>query len=84
MSKTIKLLLDKTKELEKHNEKQKSELAKLIIEKQNDEKSILQYQKTVQGPKKTIFELETTSKQNEQEIERLTNLKWHQKLFGQR
>ena len=82
-NKAIKLLHDKTKELEKHNEKQKAELTKLITEKQNAEKSILQYQKTVQGHKRTISELETTAKQNNQDIERLRNLKWHQKLFGQ-
>lgn len=83
-NKAIKLLLDKTKELEKHNEKQESDLATLTIEKQNAEKSIMQYQRTVQGHKKTISQLETTAKQNEQEIERLRNLKWHQKLFGQK
>jgi hypothetical protein len=83
-NKAIKLLLDKTKELEKLNEKQKSEIATLTIEKQTAEKSIQQYQKTVQGHKKTISELEATTKQNEQEIERLRNLKWHQKLFGQK
>lgn len=83
-NKAIKLLLDKTKELEKHNEKQKSEIATFTIEKQNAEKSILQYKKTVQGHKKTISELEAIRKQNEQEIDRLRNLKWHQKLFGQK
>lgn len=83
-NKAIKLLLDKTQELEKRNEKQKSEFAALTIEKQNAEKSILQYQNTVQDHKKTISELETTAIQNEQEIERLRKLKWHQKLFGQK
>ena len=83
-NKAIKLLLDKTKELEKHNEKQKLEFAALTIEKQNGEKSIMQYQKTLQGLKKTNSELEIRAKQNEQEIERLRNLKWHQKLFGQK
>jgi hypothetical protein len=77
-------LHDKTKELEKINEHQKSEIAILTIEKQNAEKSIQQYQKTVQGQKKTIHELEASTKQNEQEIKRLKNLKWHQKLFGQK
>ena len=83
-NKAIKLLLDKTKELEKHNEKQKLEFAALTIEKQNGEKSIMQYQKTLQGLKKTNSELEIRAKQNEQEIERLRNLKWHQKLFAQK
>ena len=83
-NKAIKLLLDKTEEFEKQNEKQKSEIATLTTEKQNVEKSIQQYQKTVQGHKNTISELEATTKQNEQEIDRLRNLKWHQKLLGQK
>ncbi|MEB2774429.1 AAA family ATPase [Algoriphagus sp. D3-2-R+10] len=83
-NKAIKLLLDKTKELEKLNEKQKSEMSTLTIEKQNAEKSILQLKKTDQGNKKVISELKATRKQSEQEIERLRNLKWHQKLFGQK
>ena len=48
------------------------------------EKSIQQHQKTIQEHKKTISELEATKRNNEQEIERLRNLKWHQKLFGQK
>lgn len=83
-NKAIKLLLDKTKELEKQNEKQKSEITTLTIDKQNAEISIQQNQKTIQGHRKTISELEATTKQNEQEINRLRNLKWHQKLFGQK
>lgn len=83
-NKAIKLLLDKTKELEKLNEKQKSEIAILTIEKQNAEKSIQQYQETVQRHKQTIVELEASTKQNDQEIDRLRNLKWHQKLIGQK
>jgi len=81
-NKAIKLLLDKTKELEKQGEKLKSEISTLTIEKVNSEKTIQQHQKTIQGNKATISKLETTIKTNEQEIERLRNLKWHQKLFG--
>lgn len=83
-NKAIKLLLEKTKELEKQNEKQKSEIITLTIDKQNAEKSMQQYQKTIQGNKKTISELEATTKENEHEIDRLSNIKWHQKLFGQK
>lgn len=80
----IKLLLDKTVEIEKENEKQKKEIVILISEKENAKKSIQQYQKTILEQKKTISELEATTKQNEQEIKRLRNLKWYQKLFGQK
>jgi hypothetical protein len=83
-NKAIKLLLDKTKELEKQGEKLKSEISTLTIEKVNSEKTIQQHQRTIQGNKATISKLETTIKTNEQEIERLRNLKWHQKLFGQK
>lgn len=76
-NKAIKLLLDKTKELENKNESQRLEIATLTTEKQNVVKSIQQFQKTIQG-------IEATLKQNEQEINRLRNLKWHQKLFGQK
>lgn len=80
----IKLLLDKTKDLEKQGERLKSEISTLRIEKVNVEKAIQQHQKTIQGNKGTISKLETTIKNNEQEIERLRNLKWYQKLFGQK
>jgi hypothetical protein len=80
----IKLLLDKTKDLEKQGERLKSEISSLTLEKVNSEKTIEQHQKTIQGNKVTISKLETTIKNNEQEIERLRNLKWHQKLFGQK
>ena len=83
-NKAIKLLLDKTKELEKQSEKQKSDILTLTTEKANAEKTIQQNQKTIQGNKATISKLETTIKNNEREIERLRNLKWYQKLFGQK
>lgn len=76
-NKAIKLLLDKTKELENQNESQNLEIATLTAEKQNAVKSIQQFQKTIQG-------LEVNLKQNEQEINQLRNLKWHQKLFGKK
>lgn len=80
----IKLLLDKTKDLEKQSEKLKSDISMLTTEKSNAEKTIQQHQKTIQGNKETISKLETTIKSNEREIERLRNLKWYQKLFGQK
>ncbi|HTO35518.1 MAG TPA: hypothetical protein VLZ72_04725, partial [Flavobacterium sp.] len=83
-NKAVKLLLDKTKDLEKQNEKLKSDNANLITEKINAERTIQQYQKTVQGNNSTISKLETTIKNNKREIERLRNLKWHQKLFGKK
>jgi chromosome segregation ATPase len=83
-NKAIKLLLDKTKDLEKQSEKLKSDIATLTTEKASAAKTIQQYQKTVQGNNATISKLETTIKNNEREIERLRNLKWYQKLFGQK
>ena len=83
-NKAIKLLLDKTKDLEKQSEKLKSDISTLTTEKANAEKTIQQNQKTIQGDKATISKLETTIKNNEREIERLRNLKWYQKLFGQK
>lgn len=83
-NKAIKLLLDKTKELEKQTVKLNSDISTLATEKASAEKTIQQYQKTVQGNNTTISKLETTIKNNEQEIERLRNLKWYQKLFGQK
>lgn len=83
-NKAIKLLLDKTKDLEKQNDKLKSDFSTLTTEKANAEKTIQQNQKTIQGDKATISKLKTTIKNNEREIERLKNLKWYQKLFGQK
>jgi hypothetical protein len=83
-NKAIKLLLDKTKDLEKQTEKLNSDISTLTTEKSNAEMTIQQYQKTVEGNNTTISKLETTIKNNEREIERLRNLKWYQKLFGQK
>ncbi len=83
-NKAIKLLLDKTKDLEKQCEKLKSDISNLTTERANAETTILRHQKTIQENKATISKLETTINSNEREIERLRNLKWHQKLFGQK
>ena len=82
--KDIKLLLDKTKELEKQSERQESEISTLTSEKISAEKSIQQYQKTEQDYKTIVFKLESIIKKKEQEIETLRNLKWYQKLFKQK
>jgi hypothetical protein len=65
-------------------EKQKSENNKLKIEKLKAEKSIQKSQKTIQEQIELISKLEMKVRHNEQEIDRLRNLKWHQKLFGQK
>jgi YD repeat-containing protein len=83
-NKATKLLLEKTQELEEQNQNLKSKVKSLEKNKLEFEKSIKQYQNNIQEHKKTISELEVTKKNNEQEIERLRNLKWHQKLFGQK
>jgi YD repeat-containing protein len=82
-NKAIKLLLDKSKDIEKLNDIQKLEIASLIIDKDIAGKSIQRYQKTIQENKYIINELIATQKKCEQEIERLRKLKWYQKLFGQ-
>ncbi len=83
-NKAIKLLLDKTKDLEKQCEKLKSDISTFTSERANSETTIQRHQKTIQENKATISKLETTINSNEREIERLRNLKWYQKLFGQK
>ena len=83
-NKAIKLLLDKTKELEKQSEKLKFDIASLTTENASSEKTILQNEKTIHRNNTRFSKLETVIKNNEQEIERLRNIKWYQKLFGQK
>ncbi len=83
-SRVIKLLLDKTKDLEKHSEKLKSDISTLTTEKSKAESTIQLHEKTIQGNMAAISNLETTIKNSEREIERLRSLKWYQKLFGQK
>ena len=83
-NKAIKLLLDKTNDLEKQGEKLKSEISILTIEKEKAEKTIQHWEKTVREKNATILELQTTRNNNEQEIERLRNLKWYHKLIGRK
>jgi vacuolar-type H+-ATPase subunit I/STV1 len=80
-NKEIKYLLDKTKDLNEQIERLKSEISVLTAEKANAEKTIQQYQKSVQESKATISKLEAIIISNGQEIERLRNLKWYHKLF---
>lgn len=78
----IKLLLDKAKEFEILNEKQKIEITSLTVEKQNAEKSMQKYQEIINEYQKDANELKNLIRENEKEIERLKNLKWYHKLFG--
>lgn len=81
-NKAIKILLDKAKELENLNEIQKSEIAIQTFQMQIIEDSSRQCQNTINELTKKITELEGVKKGKEVEIDRLKNLKWHQKLFG--
>jgi chromosome segregation ATPase len=74
-------LLDKTKDLNKQIERLKSEISVLTAEKANAEKTIQQYQKSVQEGEAAISKLEAIIISNELEIEHLRNLKWYHKLF---
>ena len=80
----ISELINETKVLQKQREKLKSDISTLMIEKANSENVIQQYQKTVQENNSTISKLEIVLRDYEREIERLRNLKWYQKLFGQK
>ena len=53
----------------------------LTAEKANAEKTLQQYQKSVQESEATISKLEAIIISNGQEIEHLRNLKWYHKLF---
>ncbi len=81
---TFKKLLVTLQQMKNYNEKQKSEIAKLMEEKQNANKSLHEKEMKIKDYKKIINDLETSKNQNESEINRLRELKWHQKLFGQK
>ena len=83
-NKSIKLLLDKVNEIEKINEKLDTEIIILKSDKLNSEKLNKEYQKTIHDYENSILELEEIKINNEKEIERLRNLKWYGKLFGQK
>ncbi|MCD7972029.1 MAG: AAA family ATPase [Candidatus Azobacteroides sp.] len=79
---SIKLLLDSTKKREEECEKLKLEISTLVTQKKFIEKKIYVNETTIQGLQETVERLERTIKNSEQEIKRLKNLKWYQKLFG--
>jgi hypothetical protein len=81
-NKAIKLLLDKTEELEKFNETQKTKITSISADNAKFKKSIKEYLKITQEQKINITELKTTIISKETEIERLKNLKWFHKLIG--
>ena len=62
-NRAIKLLLDKTKEFENQNEKQKSEISDLELEILNAQTSIKQSKITIQVQKMTITELENEKRE---------------------
>ncbi|MGF7141571.1 ATP-dependent DNA helicase [Roseimarinus sediminis] len=79
---SIKLLLDKTKEFEKLTNQQEGELKDLVEKVNNRERTIEDKESIIQQQKKAITELEQILMVKENEIIRLRNLKWHQKLLG--
>jgi len=90
---SLKLLLEKTEEIETSLKKNlatvKVELktASNQIEKkqhliQLQENEIRKLRKQTEADTKKINELTLTLEENKKEVERLNNLKWHQKLFG--
>ncbi|MBB6681203.1 AAA family ATPase [Aequorivita sp. 609] len=81
---SIKLLLDKTKEFEKLTNQQEGELKDLVDKVNNQEKTIEDKESIIQQQKKAITELEQILRVKENEIIRLKNLKWHQKLLGKK
>ncbi len=78
----IKLLLDKTKELENTKEKLDTQFAEQKKQNKDLKNSFDNLQKVSDNKDKRIKELETIQSTQDAEIERLKNLKWHQKLFG--
>jgi hypothetical protein len=81
-NKAIKILLDKTKELEKINDKNGQLITSLRneIKLLSDNLTLRQIKSGKQEVK--INEYETTIRRQQEEIERLQNLKWYQKLMG--
>jgi len=80
----IKLLLDKTKELERINEKAEQQISSLLKDLKLTRDNLTSSQTTVNKQELKINEQGNTIRTQEKEIERLRNLKWHQKLFGEK
>lgn len=83
-NKALKLLLDKSKELEETEEKRVKEIAELSKTLILKEKTIKEQETIIQIQKKQIIDFERTVGENKEEIIRLNNLKWYQKLFGRK
>ena len=83
-NKALKLLLDKSKELEETEEKRVKEIAELSKTLILKEKTIKEQETIIQIQKKQIIDFERTVSENKEEIIRLNNLKWYQKLFGRK
>jgi len=84
LNNSVKRLIDKSTELEKNTEKDKTKILELISKLSQAERTIKTKQKAIQGHKKTISVLEENIRQMEAEIIRQNNLKWYQKLIGQK
>jgi chromosome segregation ATPase len=80
----IKLLLDKTKELERANDKSDQQISTLRKELKLISDNLISLQTTADKQASKIREQENTIRTHEKEIDRLRNLKWHQKLFGEK
>ncbi|WP_159520607.1 ATP-dependent DNA helicase [Sunxiuqinia indica] len=81
---SIKLLLDRVQEFERLTNQQKGEINDLIDKVNNQERIINDKDSIIGQQKKAISELEQILKNKENEIIRLRNLKWHQKLLGKK
>jgi hypothetical protein len=81
-NKAVKLLLDKTKELEEITEKRKEKISELSLKLGLTEKTIKEQETIIQGKKKQVAEFERTIKKKDDEIIRLNKLKWYHKLVG--
>jgi hypothetical protein len=78
----IKLLLRKVKEFEDINTKSEQQILELKKELQEVNGTLSSFQKKTSFQESKIKELEKTVVGQENEITRLRNLKWHEKLFG--
>lgn len=78
----IKLLLDKTKELEKANSQLQTQVSEQEKLNKNLETKLEKLLKQCTNKEKRINELEAIERTKETEIVRLRNLKWYNKLFG--
>lgn len=83
-NKAIKLLLDKSEELEETEEKRVKEIAELSKTLILKEKKINEQEKIIQIQKNKIIDFEKIASKNKEEIIRLNNLKWYHKLIGRK